>query len=169
LGTASLRESHPENGDKLEGVVEWEPVDGIDGALENSQERIDHPVSQPLSVIGAARSKERMERIVCWKTKANGVDQELGANVEEDEEKVQGSKAKHNVDLGDASLLFKVVHVLVFAQLLIESRDVILSTILDRLGRHDVGLRGSAKCVVIVEDKWRMGRRWMQRAAAVVE
>jgi len=136
LGTGSLWEGHPENGDKLEGEVEWEPVDGIDGALKNGQESIDHPVRQPLGVIGSARCKESMKRVICWNDKAKGIDQEFGANVEEDEEKVQGSKTEHDVDLGDAGLLFKLVHILVLAQLLIESRDVVLGTILDRLGRH---------------------------------
>jgi len=44
LGTIGLWESHPEDSDKFEGKVEWEPVDGIDGALKNGQESIDHPV-----------------------------------------------------------------------------------------------------------------------------
>jgi hypothetical protein len=34
----------PENKDELEGVVEWEPVDSVDRALEDSQESEDHPV-----------------------------------------------------------------------------------------------------------------------------
>jgi hypothetical protein len=37
-------ECQPENKDELEGVVEWEPVDGADGALEDSQEGKDYPV-----------------------------------------------------------------------------------------------------------------------------
>lgn len=34
----------PENEDKLEGVVEWEPVDSADRALEHGQESEYHPV-----------------------------------------------------------------------------------------------------------------------------
>jgi hypothetical protein len=56
----SLGKSHPEDKDELEGVVEGyqmsvgrapqslclhtEPVDGIDGALEDGEERKGHPV-----------------------------------------------------------------------------------------------------------------------------
>lgn len=34
----SLWKSEPEGEDKLEGVVEWEPVDGVDQALEDTGE-----------------------------------------------------------------------------------------------------------------------------------
>jgi hypothetical protein len=60
----SLGKGHPEDKDELEGVVEGcpvsyrtiryvrseltEPVDGVDGALEDGQERIDDPVCEPL-------------------------------------------------------------------------------------------------------------------------
>ena len=40
----SLRQSHVHDEDELEGVVEGEPVDGIDHRLQNSQEGIDNPV-----------------------------------------------------------------------------------------------------------------------------
>jgi len=36
LGTIGLRKRHPEHKHKLERVVEWEPIDGIDSTLENS-------------------------------------------------------------------------------------------------------------------------------------
>lgn len=39
-----LRKSHPEDKDELEGVVEWEPVDCVNGRLEDGQEGISHPV-----------------------------------------------------------------------------------------------------------------------------
>ena len=40
----SLRKSHPEDKDELEGVVEGEPVDGVDSRLNHSEEGVDHPV-----------------------------------------------------------------------------------------------------------------------------
>lgn len=43
-----LGKSHPQGQDELEGVVEWEPVNGVDGALENGQEAESDPVGQPL-------------------------------------------------------------------------------------------------------------------------
>jgi hypothetical protein len=66
-----LGESHPEDKDELEGVVEGEPVDGTDGALEDTsgksvfgqrrwlllgsllQEGVDNPVlSELVSTLG---------------------------------------------------------------------------------------------------------------------
>jgi hypothetical protein len=46
----SLGERHPQNEDELKGVVEGEPVNGVDGALKHRQERVDDPVSQPLEL-----------------------------------------------------------------------------------------------------------------------
>jgi len=74
LGTAGLGKSHPENEDELEGVVEWEPVDSADSALENSQEGIDNPVSQPLSVIARLCGEQGLERVIGGDGKADGVD-----------------------------------------------------------------------------------------------
>lgn len=45
LGTAGLWKSKPQNEDEFEGVIEWKPVDGVDGALKNSQESIYDPIS----------------------------------------------------------------------------------------------------------------------------
>jgi len=64
LRASSLWESHPEDEDELEGVVEWEPVDGINGALEEGQERINDPVSQPLGIIGSLGGEQSIERVV---------------------------------------------------------------------------------------------------------
>jgi hypothetical protein len=35
-----LGESHPEDKDELEGVVEGEPVDGTDGTLKDANEKV---------------------------------------------------------------------------------------------------------------------------------
>lgn len=35
-----LGERHPEDQDELEGVVEGEPVDGVDGGLENAGQQL---------------------------------------------------------------------------------------------------------------------------------
>jgi len=52
LGASGLGKSHPKDKDELEGVVEGEPVNGINCALEESQEGIYDPVSKPLGIIG---------------------------------------------------------------------------------------------------------------------
>jgi hypothetical protein len=39
-----LGERHPQDKDELEGVVEGEPVDSVDGGLKNGQESVDNPV-----------------------------------------------------------------------------------------------------------------------------
>ena len=46
----SLGKSHPENEDELEGVVEGEPVDGVDRGLDHSEECVGHPVLFGVSV-----------------------------------------------------------------------------------------------------------------------
>lgn len=40
----SLRKGHPDDEDELEGVVEGEPVDGVDGGLNHGEEGVDDPV-----------------------------------------------------------------------------------------------------------------------------
>ena len=45
-----LGKSHPHDEDKLEGVVEREPVGGIDHGLKDGQEGIDDPVLHSVSV-----------------------------------------------------------------------------------------------------------------------
>jgi len=72
-----------------------------------------------------------MKRIVRWNDEADGVDQELGSDIEEDEEKVQGAKPENNVDLGNTRVLFKLIEIVIFSELLIELRNVILGAILD--------------------------------------
>lgn len=51
-----LRESHPQDEDELEGVVEWEPVDGVDGGLKHGQEGVDDPVLRSVSMHLRSRS-----------------------------------------------------------------------------------------------------------------
>jgi len=60
LGASGLGKSHPEDEDELEGVVEWEPVDGVDGALKEAQESINNPVRKPLSIIGRLGGEQRI-------------------------------------------------------------------------------------------------------------
>lgn len=136
----SLGEGHPENEDELEGVVEWEPVDGVDGALEDGQESESDPVSQPLlrvsvktgqattrsllsvrctyvGVIGLARGEQSLERVVSWDDETSQVDEELSGNVEEDQEEVEGAETQDGVDLGNGALLLKVFEGRVLGQL----------------------------------------------------
>jgi len=130
LGTIGLGKSHPENEDELECVVEGEPVDGTDGALKDVQERIDYPVRQPLGIVDAATGEQGVQRVVSWDDKANGVHKELSSDVEEDEEEVQCTKSENYVDLGHVGVGFKIVEQLVFAELLIELGNAVLSAVL---------------------------------------
>jgi len=132
LSTASLGKSHPGDKDELEGVVEGEPVNGVDRALENGQERVNYPVRQPLSIIASAGAEQRIERVVGWQDEAGNVDQELAGNVEEDEEEIESSKAKDGIDLGNRGLLLKILEHRILGQLLIELRNMLLSFILYR-------------------------------------
>jgi len=132
LGAASLGKGHPENEDELEGEVEWEPVDSVDSALKDGQEGIDDPVRQPLSVIARFCGEQSLERVVGGDRKADGVDEEVGGDVEEDQEEVEGSKAKDDVDLGHIGLPLKVVEGRVLGELLVELGYRMLSSVLKR-------------------------------------
>ena len=112
-----LWESHPEDKDELEGVVEWEPVDSVHGALEKGKEGVDDPVGEPLGVIGLAGREQRIERVVCWDGEADSVDEEVGADVEEDKEEVESAEAEDNVDLWHVGLTFEVVQGVIFGEL----------------------------------------------------
>lgn len=132
----SLGEGHPENKDELEGVVEGEPVDGVDGALDDGQESKSDPVGQPLwirvsaghatslmvggthvGVIGLAGGEESLERVVAGDDETSEVDEELSSNVEEDQEEVESAETQDGVDLGDGGLLLEVVEGRVLGQL----------------------------------------------------
>jgi hypothetical protein len=74
-----LRKSHPEDKDELEGVVEWEPVNGVDRRLDDCEKAKGDPVlhlkyqqiakrrghaqsthGQPLRIIRLARREQRL-------------------------------------------------------------------------------------------------------------
>jgi len=77
-----------------------------------------------------------VQRVVGWNSKADGIDEKFGGDIEENKEEIEPSKAKDNINLGDAGLLLEVVHEFVLAELLIKAGDVGLDAILDR---HDGG------------------------------
>lgn len=64
--------------------------------------------SQPLGVVGLARSKQRIKRVVTGNDEAGDVGQELTAEIEENQEEVQRDGANHGIRLGDSRLLLKV-------------------------------------------------------------
>jgi hypothetical protein len=64
---------------------------------------------KPLSIICLVGSKQRTERIVSGDNEAGDVGQELAAEVEDDQEEVQGAEAKHSIGLGNRRLPLKVV------------------------------------------------------------
>lgn len=72
---------------------------------------------KPLDVIGGRDGKQSLEGVVGWQGKAGGVDEELAANVEEDEEEVEHGQTQDDVDLGHAGLLLEVVEGGILGQL----------------------------------------------------
>jgi len=120
LSAVGLRQSHPQNEDKLESVVKGEPVDGANGALEDVEEGVDDPVGKPLGIVDGVGGEEGVQGVVRRNGKADSIDEELGGNVEEDEEEVKSAEAEDNIDLGNRGLLLKVVEHLVLCELLIE-------------------------------------------------
>jgi len=132
LGSTGLRKGQPQREDELEGVVEWEPVHGVDGRFKDGQEGEDNPVGQPLGVIRLARTEKGIERVVAWDDEAGEVGQEGAGNVEEDEEEVEADEAKEGVDLWHRGLLLEVVEHWVLGQLFVDQRNVLLGLILER-------------------------------------
>jgi len=120
LGAVGDGQSHPQNQDEFEGIVEREPVNGVDQALEDIKECVDHPVSQPLGIVSLAGAEQSLERVVSRKDETSKVDEEGASEVEEDEEEVQAAEGEDHVDLGNTGLLLKIVENVIFGQLLIE-------------------------------------------------
>jgi len=134
LRTTSCRKSHPEHEDEFEGIVEWKPVYSVYSTLEDGEEGIDNPISQPLSIIRLARTEECLERVVARNDKAGSIDEELSSDVEEDEEEIDSDEAEEGIDLGHAGLLLEVVEQRILGQLLVDLVDLVLGFILE--GRH---------------------------------
>lgn len=126
LGTAGLWESEPEGEEELEGVVEREPVDGVDQGLEDGEEAEYDPVlgigsvkffpanegwtyGQPLGIINLASGEEGIEGVVCWDNKRSEVGEESSAEVEEDEEEVESHNTEDRINLWDGGLPLEVV------------------------------------------------------------
>lgn len=72
---------------------------------------------QPLGVVRLAGGEEGIERVVSRDGKAGQVGQELTAEVEDDEEEVQGNDANDGVCLGDVGLLLEVLQGRILGQL----------------------------------------------------
>jgi len=134
LSSIGLGEGHPKDEDELEGVVEWEPVDSIDHALEDGEEGVNDPVGQPLRIIGFACGEERLKRIVSRNDEPSKIHEEFASDIEKDQEEVEANEAEEGIDLGDGGLLLEVIEGRVFGQLLINLGDLMLSSILERHG-----------------------------------
>jgi len=88
LCTTGHWQSKPKDQDKLEGVVEWEPVDNADKTLKDSQESKDYPVRKPLCIISFADTEQSFQGVVSGNDKTGKVGEKLSTKVEEDEEKI---------------------------------------------------------------------------------
>jgi len=126
--------SEPKDKDELEGVVEWEPIDGANSTLKDSEESKDDPICKPLSVVGLADAKKGLKRVVSRNHKPSNVGKKLAPNIEKDEEEVGCNNTKENIDLRNVGLLLEVVKDRILGKLLINLGDVALSFVLER--RH---------------------------------
>ena len=126
LGSTGLWKSEPEGEEELEGVVEWEPVDGVDEGLENGKEAEYDPIlelglvkpfpedkgktyGQPLGIINLAGREEGVQRVVCWDDERSEIGEESSTEVEEDEEEVESHNTEDRVDLWNRGLLLEVI------------------------------------------------------------
>jgi hypothetical protein len=80
-----------------------------------------------LSIICLARAEESFHRIVTWDEEAGKVHEELASNVEEDQEHIDGSESKKDVDLRDVRLLLEVVESRVLGQLQPEQKGLAIT------------------------------------------
>jgi hypothetical protein len=134
VGATEGRKRKPQEENKLEGIVEREPVDNADKALDHGEEREDDPVSQPLGIIHLRGSEEGAERVVGRNGKPGNVREELTAEIEDDKEEVERNETDDGVGLGDRSRLLEVVQSGVLGKLLVELTDILLEAVLG--GRH---------------------------------
>jgi len=132
LSTTSLGESHPEDKDELEGIVEGEPVDCTDSTLENVQECINDPVGQPLGIVGFTSTEQSLQREVPWDQEPGKVHQEIAGDVEEDHEEVDAKQSEESVDFRHRSLFLHVVEHRILGQLLINLVDLVVGAVLER-------------------------------------
>lgn len=73
--------------------------------------------SKPLGIIGLAGREDSFEGIVSGEDETSEVGKDLASEVKENEEEVEADNTKNGVNLGDRSLLLKVVEDLVLRQL----------------------------------------------------
>ena len=62
-----------------------------------------------LSVVGFARTEQRIQRVIPRDDETSNVDKEFAGNVEEDQKEVDANKAEESVDFRHRSLLLEVV------------------------------------------------------------
>lgn len=132
ITTASLGKTSPGEEEQLSGVPEGNPVGHTEDGLKNAEEAEEHPVGNPLGVIGFANGKESMHGVVTGDNESSKVSERLASKVEDDEKEVKNSDAADNIGLGSTGLLLKVHQDGVLAELLIELRDVVVGSVLER-------------------------------------
>jgi hypothetical protein len=72
---------------------------------------------QPLGVIDSAAREQSVEGVISWDDETNRVHEELGSDVEEDQEEVQGAEPEHDIDLGHVGVGLEVIENFVFPEL----------------------------------------------------
>lgn len=89
ITSTSLGKTSPDEDEQLGRVPEWNPVSHTEDGLENTEETEEHPVGNPLSVIGLGSGKESMQRVVTRDNESGKVSERLASKVEDDEEEVE--------------------------------------------------------------------------------
>jgi len=119
-------ELQPDKEDSLEGEVPGEIVEdeAKREALQESEEAVNSPVRQPLSIILVLGCLEGLERQVGGERPADKVGNRDGERVDEDKEGKDGHGSDNGIRLGDLGLLLKGVERRVLGELLIELGDV---------------------------------------------
>lgn len=62
-----------------------------------------------MSIIGFARTKQSLKRVITRNEETSKIYEKLPSNVEENEEKVNGDKTEEGIDFRDRGLLLEVV------------------------------------------------------------
>jgi len=134
LRTTEHGQRQPQKEHKLESVVEREPIHNVEQAFKDGELSEDDPVSEPLSVVNFASAEECLQGVIGGDDETSKVGQELTAEVEDDEEEVEGNKSNSSIDFGNRGLFLEVVERWVLGELTVELGDVVLNAI---LSRHD--------------------------------
>lgn len=106
--TTGLGKTGPGENEQLGGIPEGDPVGHAEERLKHAKEAKEHPVGNPLGVIGPGAGEKSMHGVVARDNESSKVGEALSSKVEDNEEEVEDSNATDDISLGGPSLLLKV-------------------------------------------------------------